>query len=459
MAISWKDTVTCLKGRFDLRPFRVIKQSLCDGKAPVCLRRCIAALAEICGGIQCHRMLARERKKRLMRRYPLPRRTRNSIPRILFYHISGMGYGGTEKSLQILAKHLDPDRYKVYFMYSTRNPYAGLYDTCECLDHRVGYFDRSPARLIPFDYEDADERYPSFIRNMEPRVFEVIEDLDIDLFVTASDGRSHFPLNSIKNIPILLINVFGGLNFQSNIVCNICTARCIVDKLKPFMPEHRIKMMYNPIEEPPEKSLEDGRALRRRLGFTEDDIVFGRIGRPDNRIFDPIGIRAFQAIVKGRPWAHYLIKAPPPLLREIVGREKIENIHFLEPSGEDEDIWAFHNAIDVMAHFRSDGEICSYAIGESMTCGRPVISHRSRIANGHLEILDDSFSRVAAADDRDRYAGYMAFFADDRRKERIRAMGAHARRTAEQLFAVKNNIARFEALIDDALSRKGDLLQ
>ena len=47
-------------------------------------------------------------------------RPRKGRPRVLFYQLSGMSFGGTEKNLQILAKHLSPDKYDVFFMYSSK---------------------------------------------------------------------------------------------------------------------------------------------------------------------------------------------------------------------------------------------------------------------------------------------------------------------------------------------------
>src|SRR5689334_12661191 len=40
--------------------------------------------------------------------------------KILFYHISGLSFGGTEKALQIIAKHIDKEKYDVFFMYSSK---------------------------------------------------------------------------------------------------------------------------------------------------------------------------------------------------------------------------------------------------------------------------------------------------------------------------------------------------
>lgn len=88
-------------------------------------------------------------------------------------------------------------------------------------------------------------------------------------------------------------------------------------------------------------------------------------------------------------------------------------MHFLDPIYAEEDVWAFHNAIDVLAHFRYDGESCGLNIAESMLSGNPIISHRSRIWNAHLEYLSQDNSFVAGIDDIDAYGNAMEFFMKD----------------------------------------------
>ncbi len=101
---------------------------------------------------------------------------------------------------------------------------------------------------------------------------------------------------------------------------------------------------------------------------------------------------------------------PPPILKKIVDEEKIPRVHFLPPSGKENDVWAFHGAIDVMSHFRRDGETSGVAIAESLTIGNPVITHKSHIWNAHLEYLTEECSRIAEIDDFNEYANYMEEF-------------------------------------------------
>jgi len=338
-------------------------------------------------------------KKFLKKEYPNyllnEKREKNTKPRILFYHVSGLSFAGTEKFLQILAKYLNHDLYDIYFMYSPkpRSCFGG-----RALDGRLDYFENTPVKLISFNYEKLDNKYPYFVHKMSPSIFEVIKNNNIDLLITAGAGYSEFPFNVIKNIPIVLLNIFGSPSIQKNIIYNICISGAVANKIKPIVSKEKIKVMYIPSEGPTEDSFGNGKVLRKKLNIKDGKIIFGRIGRDSDDIFDPIGIMAFKKVVKEMPWIHYLIMSSPPILRKIVKEQKIPNVHFLEPSAKEEDVWTFHQAIDVLAHFRKDGESCGLNIVEAMLCGKPIISHKSRYWNAHLEYLDDSFSRVAEID-------------------------------------------------------------
>jgi len=373
---------------------------------------------------------------------------KNTKPRILFYHISGLSFAGTEKFLQILAKYLNHNIYDVYFMYSPK-PRSCFGD--RVLDGRLDYFKNTPVKLISFNYEKLDDKYPYFVHKMSPSIFQVINKFNIDLLVTAGAGYSEFPFNVIKNIPIILLNIFGSSNIQKNILYNVCISKAVANKLRSIVQKNKTTVMYVPSEYPTKNSFENGRILRRRLNIKDDEIVFGRIGRASDNIFDPIGIMAFKQVIKETPNIHYLIMSPSPILGKIVKEQNIPNVHFLKPSAEEEDVWTFHQAIDVLAHFRKDGESCGLNVEEAMLCGKPIISHKSRYWNAHLEYLDDSFSRVAEIDNVKQYAEYMREFTELKQNGKILEMGERAKEKAEKLFLIKNNINRFEKWVDKAL--------
>ncbi len=323
---------------------------------------------------------------------------------ILIYHPSGLSFGGTEKFLQIIAKYLNKDMYHVYYMYSNKQDTRyGHNDVCG----RKPYLLHTGVEFIDFTYDVKEDFYPYVYTKTTPSLYEVILHKKIDLIITAGSGYSEFPFNIVHDIPIIMCNIFGSPSTQHNIIKHICISKEVQKKIDYIVPAHKSEIIYIPSEQPA-KDDEKISAIRTRFNIKRDDFVFGRIGRASDAIFDPIAIRAFQTIVKKFPHCHYIIMSSPPILKKIVADEHIPNVHFLEASSDENDIWAFHNSIDVLAHFRNDGESCGLNIIESMMCGNPILTHTSHIWNAHLEYLQPEFSRIAEKDNVDQYAAHMA---------------------------------------------------
>ncbi|MFA5991008.1 MAG: glycosyltransferase [Candidatus Doudnabacteria bacterium] len=377
--------------------------------------------------------------------FPAPQKKR-----LLFYDLGGLGYGGTEAFLQILAKYTDKQKYDVYFMYADKVPEgSGIED----FTSRLSFIVEGGVFPIRFDYRLKDSTPPFFIHGMSPNIFKVIKDFHIDLLVVAGAGNSDFPFTAIKNIPIVMLNVFGQPNVQKNIMYHLCISQEVADKLSLIVPKEKVVVTYVPSELPLPGSEEAGKRLRRSLGISDNALIFGRIGRSSSSIFDPIGIRAFQIVVKKYPNTHYLIVSPAQDLRDIVKSEKIPNVHFVKGSGKMADLWSFYYAMDILAHFRKDGESFGLNIAQAMLCGRPVISHKSRFWNAHLEYLTNDFSRVAEIDDVNQYAGYMEWYIEKWKQNEILAMGEKARIKAEELVSIKKHINSFEKCLESALSK------
>ncbi|MFA5131377.1 MAG: glycosyltransferase [Patescibacteria group bacterium] len=375
--------------------------------------------------------------------------TVNKKPRILFYHPSGLSFGGTEKFLQILAKHINKDDYEIFFMYSPKPRKATGLEIQ--LDGRKQYLEGQNIKLIPFDYSSMDPAYPYTIHNASPSIFDIINKENIDLIISTGSGYTEFPLNLIKKIPIIMLNIFGSFNVQKNFVYNCCISNAVANKIRPIVPENKISVMYIPSEGPGPDSPDAGLKLRKSLGIQKEDMVFGRIGRGSDDIYDEIGIRAFQKLGREVGNVHYIIMSPMPVIKKVVTDENIPNVHFLPTSAKEEDVWAFHQSIDCLAHFRKDGESCGLNIAESMLCAKPIITHRSHIWNAHLEYLDQSFSRVAEQGNIDQYYSFMKEFTDLKNNNKLIEFGERAKEKAEKIFLIKNSIKDFELLIKNAL--------
>ncbi len=358
---------------------------------------------------------------------------------VLIYHINALSFGGTEKNLQMIAKHLDKNKYNVFFMHGTKTE-----------KNRLDYLKDSGVNIIHFEYEKVQNGWPYLIGEMNPRLETVINEHAIDCIFTATPGQTIYPIINIRNIPIVLINIFGSFTLQGNIKKSICISEEVKKLAARVVDEDHLAVEYIPSERPllnPEKS----KALRERFNIPETDLLFGRIGRADDSIFDPIALLAFEVAVKTNPNIHYVIMSPANLAKELVEKNNVPNVHWLEPSYLEEDVWAFHGAIDVLAHFRMDGESFGLNIAESMLVGNPILTHKSHIWNAHLEYLDSSFSLYAEKGDYLTYAKNMNAFIEHHKTGELKKMGQRAKEKAERLFLIENSITRYQKIINEAI--------
>lgn len=131
-------------------------------------------------------------------------------------------------------------------------------------------------------------------------------------------------------------------------------------------------------------------------------------------------------------------------------------MHFIPPSGRENDVWAFHAAIDCFAHFRRDGETSGVAIAESLTAGNPIVTHRSSIWNAHLEYLTSDCARVAEIDAVDEYASYMReymrTYKSDTSAWKVRCEAA--RLVGEKHFSPNRYVDRVKSILQNSSVRQ-----
>ena len=86
----------------------------------------------------------------------------------------------------------------------------------------------------------------------------------------------------------------------------------------------------------------------------------------------------------------YIIIGACDLIKNKIKELDLENFFILlDTTNDDNLIHKFYNTIDVFAHYRSDGETFGVSIAQSMTYGKPVVSHVAG-SNGQSEIIGDS---------------------------------------------------------------------
>ena len=308
----------------------------------------------------------------------------STIKPIVIHHLNDLTLGGTEKMVQIHLSHFIKDNtFNHYLAYRSQGDKA-----------REKYFKEilGSEKLLCYD---SHSTLLNTIRHKKPFILH-----------RYSAGIPEFPF--VKEIKehtkhFVSTSVFGDQDDTIEISKVI-----YVSKHVQWMAGHQESenhhVVRNPIEAP--YSTEN---LREELEIPTNAFVFGRIGRDDDNIYDPINIEAYAKVATNN--TYFVIVNPSRSARADIERLNITSARFIERTTSEVRLSQFYNTIDVLAHARLDGECNSAAIFEAAAHRKPVISHYGTTFNGHMETIQNS-GFVVLRDDVNEYARIMKSFID-----------------------------------------------
>ena len=308
----------------------------------------------------------------------------STIKPIVIHHLNDLTLGGTEKMVQIHLSHFVKDNtFNHYLAYRAQGDKA-----------REEYFKEilGSEKLICYD---SHSTLLNIIRDKKPFILH-----------RYSAGIPEFPF--VKEIKehtkhFVSTSVFGDQDDTIDISKVIYVSKHVQWMVGQQESENH-HVVRNPIEAP--YSTEN---LREELNIPQDAFVFGRIGRDDKNIYDPINIEAYAKVASGN--TYFVIVNPSGSARDDIKRLNITSARFIERTTSEVRLSQFYNTIDVLAHARKDGECNCASIWEAAAHRKPVISHYGEIFNGHMETIQDS-GFVVLPGDVDEYARIMKAFID-----------------------------------------------
>ena len=291
--------------------------------------------------------------------------------KIAFYS-HNIDFAGTWRSHERIAEKLQHyDDFKTFILY------------CSSVENNrleIAKKNLYKCTFIPFERSLKRENPESGYTPSYSNIKDVVEKNNIDILHFARSGYYEWPFNE-RIAPFQIeTNIFGYRDPTNFLDASVVIAKCL------NIPENKNNILLpNPIPNISENydSLE---CLRKNLNIDSDTIVFGRIGRPDN--FTPISLIAFNEFRK-KIKSKYIIIGACENVKSIVKQLEMNNdVILLDCTNNDEFIERFHKTIDIFAHYRSDGEICSTALAQAMMYKIPVITHFAG-QNGQYEWLGD----------------------------------------------------------------------
>jgi len=306
----------------------------------------------------------------------------STIKPVVIHHLNDLTLGGTEKMVQIHLSHFVKDNtFNHYLAYRSQGDKA-----------REKYFKKilGDEKLLCYDSHSA---LLNIIRNKKPFILH-----------RYSAGIPEFPF--VKEIKehtkhFVSTSVFGNQDDTIDISKVIYVSKH-VQWMAGQQDSENHYVVRNPIEAP--YSTEN---LREELNIPQDAFVFGRIGRDDKNIYDPINIEAYAKVANNN--TYFVIVNPSGPSRDDIKRLNITSARFIERTTSEVRLSQFYNTIDVLAHSRKDGECNPANVWEAFAHGKPAISHYAHPFNGHIEVIRDC-GFVVLKGDEDEYARIMKKF-------------------------------------------------
>jgi len=298
--------------------------------------------------------------------------------KIAFCKYGGLAAGGTEKYLQSLALLYNKSGHQIDYYYTNAVPIEGTNwkhpDTCP---NRKALLQSAGINTI---FVEAQERR----RDSEwvgTNFFELFKESNYDYLITAGDGRAEYPYHLIKQVPIIHTvhgwHAYNAANVHKFVLlCNWQAGKWITNGGDPN------KLVIIPPLIPAPDFVSN---FRQAYNISTDALVFGLHQAAGSASL--VSLEAFSRITSNN--VYYIILGGDDQHRSFCDDNNIKNVIFLPFERDAAKIHSFLDGIDVYAHCRRDGEVCSASIIEAMSHRKPIISHIGDNTNiGHIEQID-----------------------------------------------------------------------
>jgi hypothetical protein len=320
--------------------------------------------------------------------------------KISFVKFAGCAAGGTEKYLQSIAILVKKAGHEVDYYYTNAAPITSTSWVHPDNDPLcIKLLEDNGINLIKVN---VGFRHHNTWHNTD--FFEKFDENAYDYLITAGNGGSEYPYINLNKIPIIHTihghHVFNKANISKSVIlCNWQANKWLLNG-----GDSNKLVIIPPIVNIPK---EFSKLIKSNYGIPDSAFIFGMHQRNDSTIFSNFSLECFRKLEHEN--AYMFIMGGSDKHRDYVKDHNIKRVVFFDFSSNMNDIHSFLNSLDVYAHCRADGEVCSASIIEAMSHGLPVISCPG-VNNGHKEQIDGCGFFCSSIDE---YTQSMKFLMND----------------------------------------------
>lgn len=203
-------------------------------------------------------------------------------------------------------------------------------------------------------------------------------------------------------------------------------------------------------------SISTDEILRRRktLGVGPNDLVLGRIGRPDIGKWSDTLIDMMPYLTKKVPNVKFLIMGAPELKKEEIMKNGLDkHFIFLKTDPSDRSVMEFLSLIDIFAYSSICGESFGRSIAEAMACKKPVVVDSTPLVdNAQIELVDNAKTGFVVHSPK-TFAEAIAYLSSN--MDMARKMGLAGYAKVKREYEAKKSTRMLEKRILELLQAKG----
>lgn len=355
---------------------------------------------------------------------------------VLHDNLFGTSIGSTEKLLKDMIAALDDSgEYLVHAVYNPVHGEVGQEETAARANVRLRPFPSFGPPPPPDSYLTLDLNFGRMLAECRPDA----------LLLIIGQAYNPYVLQTPPYVPLFPVSPFGAYASNGNVRKLYVSGRVPTMRLRNAGYSFA-EQFFNPLRIPPfnaAKAAGPFNAAKAAGRNPDAPILFGRTGRNDEEIFDPISIDAFARLERTYgDKVRYVYVNPSQRAEEYADKLGVQRIEFRRWLSEDE-LTAFYQDIDVFAHARRDGETLGVSVVEALLAQNPVITHVSAFNNEHHAFLREPFGKIAPHQDADAYLAAMVHYVENR--ERLGEFGVLGRESVLPLFSPDAIAAKFVA--------------
>lgn len=300
--------------------------------------------------------------------------------KVAFVKFDGLGFGGTERWTQSLARGLSNHGLEIdYFSCST--PGLSSAESADRLKHRKR-LESAGVNVIECGISNRNLKYrhhpwegTNLWENFDPSLYDIVQ--------AAKAGHPEYPFTEWKTPNVVEFRSLDSrIDTSSSIAWSVHLSRY---QRRLWLQRggtlNRSSVVPIPIDIP-----ETTQDFRDELGISKGALVLGFHQRDDDRIWSAVPLNAYARINSSD--TYFVMLGGSRRYADQASALGIKHFVQLDHSGSGETISRFLNTLDIFTHGRRDGETFGSVLAEALSRGKPCISHHSSVgANAQPETM------------------------------------------------------------------------